>query len=75
MTSDEHELSTEGVRLQKVMAAAGVGSRRVSEDLITAGRVRVNGEVVRELGRRVNPETDKIAVDNVAVQLLSLIHI
>jgi 23S rRNA pseudouridine2605 synthase len=69
MTSDEHELSTEGVRLQKVMAAAGVGSRRVSEDLITAGRVRVNGEVVRELGRRVNPETDEIAVDNVAVQL------
>lgn len=69
MTSDEHELSTEGVRLQKVMAGAGVGSRRVSEDLITAGRVRVNGEVVRELGRRVNPETDQIAVDNVAVQL------
>jgi 23S rRNA pseudouridine2605 synthase len=69
MTFDEHELSTEGVRLQKVMAAAGVGSRRVSEDLITAGRVRVNGEIVRELGRRVNPETDEIAVDNVAVQL------
>jgi 23S rRNA pseudouridine2605 synthase len=69
MTSDDHGLSTEGVRLQKVMAAAGVGSRRVSEDLITAGRVRVNGEVVRELGRRVNPETDEIAVDNVAVQL------
>ncbi len=69
MTSDEHELSTEGVRLQKVMASAGVGSRRVSEDLIAAGRVRVNGEVVRELGRRVNPETDEIAVDNVAVQL------
>jgi 23S rRNA pseudouridine2605 synthase len=69
MTSDEHGLSTEGVRLQKVMAAAGVGSRRVSEDLITAGRVRVNGKVVRELGRRVNPEADEIAVDNVAVQL------
>ncbi|GGF34979.1 pseudouridine synthase [Subtercola lobariae] len=59
----------EGVRLQKVLASAGVASRRVSEDLITAGRVRVNGEVVRELGRRIDPENDKVAVDNVAVQL------
>jgi pseudouridine synthase len=59
----------EGVRLQKVLASAGVASRRVSEDLITAGRVRVNGEVVRELGRRIDPENDKVAVDNVSVQL------
>jgi pseudouridine synthase len=58
-----------GVRLQKVLASAGVASRRVSEELITAGRVRVNGEVVRELGRRIDPETDKVAVDNTAVQL------
>nr|WP_253202238.1 pseudouridine synthase [Subtercola sp. PAMC28395] len=57
------------MRLQKVLASAGVASRRVSEDLITAGRVRVNGEIVRELGRRINPETDKVAVDNQAVQL------
>lgn len=63
------DAAAEGIRLQKVMAAAGVGSRRVSEDLITAGRVRVNGTVVTELGRRVDPTTDKIAVDNVAVQL------
>ncbi|RFA21001.1 pseudouridine synthase [Subtercola boreus] len=59
----------EGVRLQKVLASAGVASRRVSEDLITAGRVRVNGEVVRELGRRIDPTTDRVAVDNTAVQL------
>ncbi|MEF2976162.1 pseudouridine synthase [Subtercola sp. YIM 133946] len=59
----------EGVRLQKVLAAAGVASRRVSEELITAGRVRVNGEVVRELGRRIDPENDRVAVDNTAVQL------
>ncbi|MCU1476174.1 MAG: transporter [Subtercola sp.] len=59
----------EGVRLQKVLASAGVASRRVSEDLITAGRVRVNGEVVRELGRRIDPDNDKVAVDNVSVQL------
>lgn len=50
------------------MAAAGVASRRVSEDLIAAGRVEVNGEVVTELGRRVLPE-DLVSVDGVAIQL------
>ncbi|MCX7521359.1 pseudouridine synthase [Microbacterium sp. STN6] len=59
----------EGERLQKVMAAAGVASRRVSEEMISAGRVRVNGKVVTELGRRVDPTVDEVAVDNVAVQL------
>ncbi|WP_286279443.1 pseudouridine synthase [Naasia aerilata] len=55
--------------MQKVLAAAGVASRRVSEDLIGAGRVAVNGTVVTELGTRINPEVDKVAVDGVAVQL------
>ena len=59
----------EGERLQKVMAAAGVASRRVSEDLITAGRVSVNGQVVTELGRRIHPLTDRVEVDGTAVQL------
>ena len=59
----------QGVRLQKVMAAAGVASRRVSEQLIEAGRVEVNGEIVTELGRRIDPENDLVAVDGVAVQL------
>lgn len=58
----------DGVRLQKLMAAAGVASRRVSEDLIAAGRVEVNGETVTEPGRRVH-ETDEVAVDGVAIQL------
>lgn len=57
-----------GVRLQKLMAAAGVASRRVSENLISAGRVEVNGVVVTELGRRVQ-ETDLVSVDGVAIQL------
>jgi pseudouridine synthase len=61
--------SDDGERLQKVMAAAGVASRRVSEDLISAGRVEVNGEIVTELGRRVHPQTDLVAVDGVAIQL------
>ena len=61
--------STEGVRLQKVLAAAGVASRRVSEQLIVEGRVEVNGHIVTELGSRIDPATDLVAVDGVAVQL------
>lgn len=58
-----------GQRLQKVMAAAGVASRRASEDLIAQGRVRVNGSVVTEPGRRVDPAADRVEVDRVPVQL------
>ena len=54
---------SEGIRLQKVMAAAGVGSRRACEAMIEAGRVSVNDEVVREQGRRVDPEIDVIRLD------------
>ncbi len=53
----------EKVRLQKVIAAAGIASRRKAEELIRAGRVRVNGRVVRELGIKVDPDTDTIEVD------------
>lgn len=59
----------DGVRLQKVLAHAGVASRRASEDLIVAGRVRVNGKVVSELGARIDPSGDLVDVDGVAVQL------
>ncbi len=52
-----------GIRLQKVLAAAGVGSRRSCEDLIGAGRVEVDGEVVRRFGARVDPQTQIIRVD------------
>jgi 23S rRNA pseudouridine2605 synthase len=52
-----------------VLAAAGVASRRAAEDLISAGRVAVNGEVVQVLGRRVNPATDVIHVDGVRVNV------
>jgi 23S rRNA pseudouridine2605 synthase len=59
----------QGERLQKVLARAGVGSRRVSEDMIEAGRISVNGAVVQVQGMRVDPHTDKIAVDGVRVEI------
>src|SRR5262249_23286667 len=52
-----------GVRLQKVLAAAGIGSRRSCEELIGAGRVEVDGETVRRFGARVDPEHQIIRVD------------
>jgi len=58
--------SGEGERLQKVLARVGIGSRRVCEDLIGEGRVRVDGEMA-VLGRRVDPETALIEVDGAPV--------
>ena len=61
-------------RLQKILARAGFGSRRASEALIAAGRVRVNGEVAA-LGDRADPETDRIEVDGAVVGIRpGLVH-
>ncbi|WP_329579434.1 rRNA pseudouridine synthase [Kitasatospora sp. NBC_01250] len=59
--------SEEGERLQKVLARAGVGSRRACEELIEQGRVEVNGSLVTEQGKRVDPENDEIKVDGLTV--------
>jgi 23S rRNA pseudouridine2605 synthase len=59
----------EGVRLQKVLAQAGVASRRAAEEMIAAGRVSVDGEVVREMGRRVDPETAVVHFDGSRIVL------
>lgn len=55
--------SRNAVRLQKVLAGAGLGSRRGCEEFIEAGRVQVNGETITELGRRVDPDRDEIRLD------------
>lgn len=57
------------MRLQRFLARAGVASRRGSENLMTAGRVTVNGVVVSELGSKVDPLTDVVAVDGREVHL------
>lgn len=50
----------EQIRLQKYMAQCGIASRRKCEELITQGKVTVNGQVITELGTKINPEKDKI---------------
>ena len=50
-------------RLQKVIAASGIASRRKAEELITEGKVKVNGQVVTELGTKVS-DKDKVLVNN-----------
>ena len=59
----------EGERLQKVLARAGVASRRVCEDMIDQGRISVNGAVVTVQGMRVDPHRDHIAVDGARLEL------
>jgi 23S rRNA pseudouridine2605 synthase len=56
------------IRLQKILSGAGVASRRAAERLMTEGRVTVNGETVRELGTRADPDGDDIRVDGRAIR-------
>ncbi|MGL4942034.1 MAG: pseudouridine synthase [Thermoguttaceae bacterium] len=60
--------STDGIRLQKVLASAGFGSRRACEELIVSGRVEVSRRVVTELGTKVDPATDEIRVDGQTIR-------
>lgn len=57
------------IRLQKVLSAAGVASRRASEQIILEGRVTVNGAVIRTLGAKVDPSKDAIKVDGRRIKL------
>lgn len=58
-------------RLQKIISAAGITSRRASEELILAGRVTVNGTVVTELGSKADPSSDTVAVDGKPLTIAS----
>jgi len=64
----EPEPAETSVRLQKALAAAGVASRRACEDLIVQGQVKINGKLVTELARRVDPTSDFVTVRGVPVQ-------
>ncbi len=64
-----HEESTDGIRLQKLLAQAGFGSRRKCEQMILDGRVEVDGELVTELGARANPQTQQIRVDGSRIRI------
>lgn len=67
-------MSTDGIRLQKVLAQAGVGSRRACDALVADGRVSVNGRVA-DLGTRVDPTRDTITVDGKTVALHARIRV
>ncbi|MBP2634234.1 MAG: rluB [Firmicutes bacterium] len=62
-------------RLQKFIAQAGVASRRDAEELIKAGRVTVNGKIVTELGTKVEPKRDKVAVDKKLIKAEKYLYI
>lgn len=63
------DAADEGIRLQKVLSAAGIASRRKAEELIRQGRVKVDGIVVREMGTRVDPRNAVVHVDGNRIQL------
>lgn len=72
----EEASRSDGVRLQKVLARAGVASRRAAEQMISQGRVSVDGTVVREQGLRVRPEQAVIHVDGMRLELRSdVVHL
>ena len=68
MKADDKNEQPRGERLQKILAAAGIASRRKAEGLILEGRVQVNGQIVTELGTRADSERDHIKVDGKLLQ-------
>lgn len=59
----------EEIRLQKYLAEAGIVSRRKSEELIIAGKIKVNSKVITELGTKINPEKDKIEYEGKLIKI------
>ena len=60
----------EQIRLQKYLAEAGIASRRKCEEYILQGRVKINNEIVQEMGTKVNPEKDKVFFDGKEVKMV-----
>ncbi|MDB4954147.1 MAG: pseudouridine synthase, partial [Myxococcales bacterium] len=75
-TSDEDRPTQKGgVRLQRYLASAGVAARRKAEEMITGGRVLVNGKVANVLGTKVDPAHDRVTVDGEAVVALDHFYV
>jgi 23S rRNA pseudouridine2605 synthase len=62
-------------RIQKILARGGIASRRAAEQLITSGRVRVNGRIVTELGAKADPRRDRVEVDGKRVVAEQLVYV
>jgi pseudouridine synthase len=62
-------------RLQKYISQAGIASRRHAEELILAGKVKVNGKIVKELGTKVDPAHDRVEVDNKKIHVQKLVYL
>lgn len=73
MANDPHQDG--GVRLQKIISQAGFASRRAAEDMITQGRVSVDGKVVHKLGTRVDPSRQVVRVDGARVEVDETRHV
>jgi 23S rRNA pseudouridine2605 synthase len=69
-SENPHEEPGNTQRLQKIIASAGIASRRKAEELITAGRVQVNGQTVTELGTKADPASDHIRVDGKLLKIV-----
>ncbi len=69
MEEQNRKDNQENFRLNKFLSQSGVASRRTSDELITQGRVQVNGQVVKQLGVRIDPNKDKVTVDGQPVRL------
>lgn len=66
--AEQREQGGQGERLARFLAHAGIASRRHAEELIAAGRVRVNGNVITAQGTRIDPRNDRVTVDGKAIQ-------
>ena len=74
MEREDSRVHQEAIRLNRFLALAGVGSRRKNDELILSGAVKVNGKIVRELGVKVDPFSDRVTVQGQIVALQRKIH-